>query len=582
VVPVNVAGCYAPAGRYAHIASAYMTVATAKAAGVKTVIACSSPFRGGGMHPYVLYAFKAAGADVIMTLGGVQAIATLAYGLFTGKPADVVVGPGNKFVAEAKRTLFGKVGIDVFAGPSEVAVIADDSADPAIVAERPRRPGRARPRVAGLAVHHLARAGRGRDAPRAGADRRAAAHRARRRRRRLARLRRGDALRHPRGGGRGVRPLRQRAPRGARARPRLVAGERLTCYGSLFLGEETTVAYGDKASGPNHVLPTKGAARYSGGLSVHKFMKTLTWQRMTREARATSARSPRASRARGHGRPCAHRRRPLAKYFPASASTSASRCQGLTMAQGFARRRPRIAVFAAGRRAVVTGGNAGIGEAMATALGLAGASVLLVARRKPSSCRRPRAPACEGIDVDTLAPTSATPRPCPLPARAIAERAGAVDILVNAAGVNLRQPFAEVTPAGWNQQIALHLGAPFFLTQALAPGMAARGWGRIINIASLQSTRAFANSAPYGAGKGGVVQLTRAIAQAWSARGITCNAIGPGLLPTELTAPVFADPQLAALHAARTAIGRNGGWTTCTAPRSSSPARPAPTSPARR
>ncbi|MBL8335036.1 MAG: histidinol dehydrogenase, partial [Rubrivivax sp.] len=134
VLPVNVVGCYAPAGRYAHIASAYMTVATAKAAGVKTIVACSSPFRGGGMHPYVLYAFKAAGADIVMTLGGVQAIASLAYGLFTGQPADVVVGPGNKFVAEAKRTLFGTVGIDVFAGPSEVAVIADDSADPAIVA----------------------------------------------------------------------------------------------------------------------------------------------------------------------------------------------------------------------------------------------------------------------------------------------------------------------------------------------------------------------------------------------------------------------------------------------------------------
>jgi len=134
VLPVNVVGCYAPSGRYAHIASAYMTVATAKAAGVKNIIACSSPFRGGGMHPYVLYAFKAAGADVIMTLGGVQAIATMAYGLFTGKPADVVVGPGNKFVAEAKRTLFGKVGIDVFAGPSEIGIIADETADPKIVA----------------------------------------------------------------------------------------------------------------------------------------------------------------------------------------------------------------------------------------------------------------------------------------------------------------------------------------------------------------------------------------------------------------------------------------------------------------
>ena len=134
VLPVNVAGCYAPAGRYAHIASAYMGVATAKAAGVKTIIACSGPFRGGPMHPYLMYAFNKAGADIIMTLGGVQAVASMAYGLFTGKPADVIVGPGNKFVAEAKRTLFGKVGIDVFAGPSEIGIIADDTADPAIVA----------------------------------------------------------------------------------------------------------------------------------------------------------------------------------------------------------------------------------------------------------------------------------------------------------------------------------------------------------------------------------------------------------------------------------------------------------------
>ena len=135
LVPVNVAGCYVPTGRYAHIASAYMSIATAKAAGVKTVVACSTPYRGGGIHPYVLYAMKVAGADLVLTLGGVQAIASLAFGLFTGKPADIIVGPGNKFVAEAKRMLFGKVGIDVFAGPSEVAVIAG-------CGRRPRAGGR--------------------------------------------------------------------------------------------------------------------------------------------------------------------------------------------------------------------------------------------------------------------------------------------------------------------------------------------------------------------------------------------------------------------------------------------------------
>src|SRR5712691_3121731 len=134
LIPVNVAGCYVPTGRYAHIASAYMAIATAKAAGVPFVVASSTPYRGEGIHPQVLYAMKVAGADTILTLGGVQAIAAMAFGLFTGKPADIIVGPGNKFVAEAKRALFGRVGIDVLAGPTEIGIIADDSADAAIVA----------------------------------------------------------------------------------------------------------------------------------------------------------------------------------------------------------------------------------------------------------------------------------------------------------------------------------------------------------------------------------------------------------------------------------------------------------------
>ncbi|MEO5733868.1 MAG: SDR family oxidoreductase [Rubrivivax sp.] len=213
----------------------------------------------------------------------------------------------------------------------------------------------------------------------------------------------------------------------------------------------------------------------------------------------------------------------------------------------------------AGRRAVVTGGNAGIGETLALALGLAGASLLLVARREDvlhAAAARMRE---RGIDCSVLALDLSRTEALPDAGHQIVQATdGRADILVNAAGINLREPFADVTPDSWNRQIALHLLAPFFLTQALAPGMAERGHGRIVNIASLQSTRAFANSAPYGAGKGGVVQLTRAIAQAWSGKGITCNAIGPGFFPTELTAPVFADPVLSATHAARTAVGRNG------------------------
>ena len=211
-----------------------------------------------------------------------------------------------------------------------------------------------------------------------------------------------------------------------------------------------------------------------------------------------------------------------------------------------------------GRRALVTGGHSGIGHAMARALGLAGARVLLMARREAELQAAAEGLRNEGIEAEWIAADLSDTEATLAAGRNAERRLGGVDILVNAAGINLRQPFTEVTPAAWQAQIALHLGAPFFLTQALAPGMKARGWGRILNIASLQSTRAFADSAPYGAGKGGVVQLTRAIAQAWSPHGINCNAIGPGFFPTALTAPVFADAAAAQRHAAQTCIGRNG------------------------
>lgn len=214
-----------------------------------------------------------------------------------------------------------------------------------------------------------------------------------------------------------------------------------------------------------------------------------------------------------------------------------------------------------GRRAVVTGGNSGIGETMARALGLAGAQVLLMARRQPeldAAAVRLRA---EGIVATTLAANLADATAAREAANLAEASLGGVDILVNAAGINMRQRFAEVTPESWATQIGLHLSAPFFMTQALAPGMKERRWGRIINIASLQSYRAFANSAPYGAGKGGVVQLTRAIAQEWSPHGITCNAIGPGFFPTALTAAVFDNAELAQRNAAQTCIGRNGELT---------------------
>jgi sulfopropanediol 3-dehydrogenase len=293
-----------------------MTVATAKAAGVKHIIACSSPYRGGGMHPYVLYAFKAAGADTIMTLGGVQAIAAMAYGLFTGKPADVVVGPGNKFVAEAKRALFGKVGIDVFAGPSEVAVIADETADPKIVASDlvgQAEHGHESPAwlfttSESLAKEVMALVPQLIDSlPPTAKDAAGCAWRdygeviVASSREEIAAISDKYASEHLE----------------VQAKDLDWWLENLTCYGSLFLGEETTVAFGDKTSGTNHVLPTKGAAKYSGGLSVHKFMKTLTWQRMTREANKeigmVTARISRIEGMEAHARTADDR---LAKYFP--------------------------------------------------------------------------------------------------------------------------------------------------------------------------------------------------------------------------------------------------------------------------
>ena len=316
LLPVNVAGCYVPTGRYAHIASAYMSIATAKAAGVPCIVAASTPFQGKSVHPYVLYAMKTAGADHIMTLGGVQAIASMAYGLFTGKKADIIVGPGNKFVAEAKRVLFGKVGIDVFAGPSEVAVIADETADAEVVAidlvgqleHGNESPGwlfttskKLAEKVMKLVPQYIEKL------PPTAKDAAYCAWRD------YGEVILCDSQEEV------VQISDEYSSEHLEVHCKNLDWwlDNLTCYGSLFLGEETTVTFGDKASGPNHILPTKAAGRYSGGLSAHKFLKVLTWQRMdresTRQIAPTSSRISRLEGMEGHARASDVR---LSKYFP--------------------------------------------------------------------------------------------------------------------------------------------------------------------------------------------------------------------------------------------------------------------------
>ncbi|RTR03924.1 SDR family NAD(P)-dependent oxidoreductase [Halomonas nitroreducens] len=211
-----------------------------------------------------------------------------------------------------------------------------------------------------------------------------------------------------------------------------------------------------------------------------------------------------------------------------------------------------------GRVALVTGGSSGLGRAMAEALAAAGARVVVAARRREALEESVAAIEAQGGQAAALVIDLADPLALDEAARRAAEPFGTVHILVNAAGVNLRQPIEEVDLAAWQLTLQLHLGTPFFLSRALVPGMREQGYGRIINLASLQSQRAFPDSAPYGAGKGGIVQLTRAMAEAWSRYGINTNAIAPGFFPTELTAPVFDDPDSAEALAGRTAIGRNG------------------------
>ena len=315
-IPVDAAGCYVPGGRYSHIASAIMTVTTAKVAGCNHILATSPPRPGVGVAPAIIYAAHICGADTIMALGGVQGIAAMTFGLFGLPKANILVGPGNQFVAEAKRILFGRVGIDMIAGPTDSLVLADKSADPHIVATdlvSQAEHGYNSPVWLVTDSKDLAEDVMNR-IPKLIND--------------LPDLNRDNALAAWRDYAEVIvcADREEMAATSDEYAPEHLTVQaedldwwrgRLSCYGSLFLGEETTVSFGDKASGTNHVLPTSGAAAYTGGLSVHKYMKIVTWQQATREgskrvAQAT-ARISRLEGMEGHARAADVR---LAKYFP--------------------------------------------------------------------------------------------------------------------------------------------------------------------------------------------------------------------------------------------------------------------------
>jgi gluconate 5-dehydrogenase len=208
-----------------------------------------------------------------------------------------------------------------------------------------------------------------------------------------------------------------------------------------------------------------------------------------------------------------------------------------------------------GRVACVTGASAGLGQRAAIVLAAAGAKVVGVARRTEALEKWAKA---TGANAAIVAADLSQRDQIEEIAKQISAPFGVPDIVVHAAGINTREIADDVTDAGWDVTMNLNLAAPFFLSQAFAADMKARKWGRIVNFASLQTTRAFPGGVSYGASKAGIAQLTRAMAEAWSKDGITANAIGPGFFPTELTGPVFADPERAARNAANTCIGRNG------------------------
>ncbi len=447
-IPVNSIGCYVPGGRYPMVASAHMSIVTAKVAGVKRIIACAPPFKGGP-HPAIVAAMHFGGADDIYVLGGVQAVAAMALGTESIKPVDMIVGPGNAYVAEAKRQLFGRVGIDLLAGPTETLIIADETVDGEICATDllgQAEHGPTSPAVLITNSEKLAR------------DTMKEVERL------LKILPSADLA------GQAWKDYGEvivcdneaemigEADRVASEHVQVMTRDPdvflngMKNYGSLFLGPRTNVAYGDKVIGTNHTLPTKKNARFTGGLWVGKFIKTCTYQKvLTDEASAKI------------GEVCS--RLCVLEGFLAHASRPMSACAAMAVATCPTRRRRRMTVELTktpsfrldGKRALVTGAGRGIGLSAASALADAGAHVTLAARtskeiEEAAKAIRARGQKAEPLtldvrDVETAKTTIAAQAP--------------FDILINNAGTNKPAPFVDVKVEDFDFVFSLNVRAAY-------------------------------------------------------------------------------------------------------------------------
>lgn len=514
-IPVGSVGAYVPGGRYPLLASAHMTIITAKVAGVSRVTACTPPSRGE-LPAATIAAMHFAGADEILLLGGVQAVAAMALGTGTIGAVDLLVGPGNAYVAEAKRQLYGEVGIDLFAGPTEILVIADEAANPITVAvdllsqaeHGPDSPAvliTTSERLASQAMHYVelilpgmptkdlatpAWVDHGEvivvdtiDEAFALADQYAFEH---------------------------VEVLTSEPRRALQA---------MSNYGALFLGEGTCVSFGDKVIGTNHVLPTRGAARYTGGLWVGKYLKTCTYQEVRDPASSAllgervcpgvTGRALRRSRSRG--------------------GSPGGRCCGKQASMAGTRRpRSRMSTSSlSGQTALVTGAGNGLGRAIALALGGRGCHVIGVGRTPErlvetaglvrAAGARARWAVCDVADPDSV--------------RSLAEELSdvTVSILVNNAGIG--GPVADlvdIDQADWDEVFAVNVRGTFLMCRAFLPQMLAVGYGHIVNIASVTGKRPLGRRTPYAASKMAVIGLTRTLAFEVGPHGVTVNSLSPG------------------------------------------------------